>query len=102
LYYNLSDIQDKAGRVDSHPWRIEAEDMALSRCKIVSVTPQETTSNTKAVLISSNITAGTASATTQFSLGRYNLPINYYDRMKGKASYEVYISEALLGKCVTE
>nr|AAL33576.3 alpha-glucuronidase [Rasamsonia emersonii] len=68
FYFNLSGIPDEAGRVDHHPWRVEAESMTLSGCKTYAVSPFETAFNTTAIVTSTNSTVGTATTKLDYRL----------------------------------
>lgn len=98
FYFNKSGIADQANRVGNHPWRVEAENMQLSGYKVVSVNPFEMASNFKAVVTSSNTTAGTATTKLDFDSGTYDLAVNYYDIIGGQAKYEVYLNDKQVGK----
>ncbi|KAB5581043.1 alpha-glucuronidase A [Coniochaeta sp. 2T2.1] len=97
FYHNVSGIPDAAGRVGHHPWRIEAESMAMEGYKVVDVTPFEMASNFRAAVTSSNTTAGTLSATVPSDSGRYDLAVNYYDVIGGRAKWEVFLGDRLVG-----
>lgn len=92
FYHNLSGIEDEAGRVGSHPWRIEVEDMELDGYETVAVTPPATASRFHAVQAVANATKATATTTLDFPAGTYRLAVNYYDLPDGQASYEVLIN----------
>jgi alpha-glucuronidase len=98
FYYNKSSIPDAAGRVGHHPYRIEAETMQLSGYKVVSVTPFEMASGFKAAVTVSNTTSGTLTTKLDFDSGTHDLGVNYYDVIGGRARYEVYLNDQLVGK----
>ncbi|KAL2059955.1 hypothetical protein VTL71DRAFT_10110 [Oculimacula yallundae] len=98
FYRNLSGIPDKANRVGNYPWRIEAENMTLTGYKTVSVTPFETASKFKAVITTSNNANGTATAVINYPSGTYDVAVNYFDLNGGRAQWELYISNKLIGK----
>lgn len=102
FYHNLSSIPDESHRVSNHPWRIEAESMTLTGYRpYYPVSPFETASNATAIVTSSNTTAGTATTKlTRFPSGTYDLAINYYDLIGGRARWEVYLNHRLLGQWV--
>lgn len=100
FYFNKSGIPDDAKRVGSHPWRVEAESMQLRGYEVVAVTPFETASNFKAIVTSSNTTAGTATTELDFASGTYDLGVNYYDIIGGQARYEVYLNDCVVGKWI--
>lgn len=98
FYFNKSGIPDQAKRVGNHPWRVEAESMQLSGYKVTAVDPFEMASSFKAIVTSSNTNAGTATSKLDFPSGTYDLAINYYDIIGGRARYEVYLANELVGK----
>lgn len=98
FYWNKSSIPDEAGRVGNYKYRIEAEHMTLDGYKVVDVDPFEAASGYKAIVTSSNTTAGTASATVEFETGTYTLAVNYFDVIRGKCSYVAYINDAVVGQ----
>jgi alpha-glucuronidase len=93
----LSGIADTKGRVRNHPYRIEAEKMELDGYRPVNVTPTETASKYVAVYTDST---GTASTTLKFPKGTYDIAVNYYDVVKGKATWALYLNNRLIGKWV--
>ncbi|KAH8773263.1 glycoside hydrolase superfamily [Hyaloscypha finlandica] len=97
FYWNLSGIPDEAKRVGHHPWRIEAESMVLDGYTVVPVRPFETASNYTAVITSSNTTAGIATMKLGFSSGTYDLAVNYFDVIGGRAHWQVYLNDKLVG-----
>jgi alpha-glucuronidase len=98
FYLNKSRIADTAGRVGIHPFRIEAEAMTMSGYKTVAVTPFEMASGFHAAVTSSNTTAGTLTANlTNFDTGKYDLGVNYYDLIGGRARYEVWVGDKMVG-----
>ncbi|KAK1451615.1 alpha-glucuronidase A [Colletotrichum melonis] len=98
FYWNKSSIPDEAGRVGNYKYRIEAEHMTLDGYKVVDVDPFEAASGYKAIVTSSNTTAGTASATVEFETGTYTLAVNYFDVIRGKCSYVAYINDVVVGQ----
>lgn len=98
-YYNdLSGIPDEAGRVGSHPYRIEAENMTLSGYKVYAVNPFEMASGRTAIVTSDNSTAGSASTTLNFDSGTYNLAVNYFDVIGGRSQWTVSINDQVIGQ----
>ncbi|KAL5390628.1 hypothetical protein DPSP01_001703 [Paraphaeosphaeria sporulosa] len=97
FYYNLSEIKDEAGRVGNHPYRIEAEKMTLDGYRSYSVNPFHTASGAKAIVTTSNTTEGTATTKVTFESGRYDIAVNYYDLIGGKAQYELHINNKTIG-----
>jgi alpha-glucuronidase len=97
FYHNLSQIPDQANRVGNHPYRIEAEKMNLSGYKSYAVNPFHTASGYTAIVTTTNSTVGTATASITFASGVYDLAVNYYDLIGGKAKYEVSIGNRTVG-----
>jgi alpha-glucuronidase len=97
FYFNKSGIPDQAKRVGSHPWRVEAESMQLSGCNVTAVNPFEMASNFKSIVATSNSKACTATTTLDFPAGAYSLAVNYYDIIGGRARWEVYLNDRLVG-----
>ena len=99
-YRNLSNIPDSEGRVGNHLYRIEAEDMVLDGYKPYAVSPFEMASNSFAVVTTSNTTVGTAMATLQYPSGTYDLAVNYYDLIGGRAQWQVYLNNQTVGRWI--
>ncbi|KAF2121598.1 alpha-glucuronidase [Lophiotrema nucula] len=97
FYHNLSEIPDEAKRVGNHPYRIEAEKMSLDGYKTYAVNPFHTASGYTAIVTTTNSTTGTATTTVPFDSGAYDIAINYYDLIGGKASYEVSLNNRTIG-----
>ncbi|KAF2679082.1 glycoside hydrolase family 67 protein [Lentithecium fluviatile CBS 122367] len=99
FYCNLSGIPDEAGRVGNHTHRIEAEDMTLSGYKTYAVSPFHAASGPthSAIVTSTNTTTGTATANVTFVSGLYDIAVNYYDLIGGRASYELSINNRTIG-----
>ncbi|KAF2248878.1 glycoside hydrolase family 67 protein [Trematosphaeria pertusa] len=98
FYYNLSQIPDEAKRVGNHPYRIEAEKMALSGYRTYAVNPFHTASGYTAIVTTSNSTVGTATANVTFASGTYDVAVNYYDLIGGKARYELSLNNRTIGQ----
>ncbi|OBT47379.1 hypothetical protein VE00_02132 [Pseudogymnoascus sp. WSF 3629] len=96
FYYNKSGIADKSKRVGNHPWRIEAESMTLKGYAPIAVNPFFTASGFKGIVTTSNA-PGTATTKVNFPSGTYDLAVGYYDIIRGKANWKVYINDNLLG-----
>jgi alpha-glucuronidase len=95
FYRGWSGIEDTKGRVNKHPYRIEAENMQLSGYSRAAVTPTEMASG------GAGVTArGAASATTKldFPDGTYDLGVNYFDLNTGKARWELAINDVKIGE----
>ncbi|KAF2866273.1 glycoside hydrolase superfamily [Massariosphaeria phaeospora] len=97
FYYNLSEIPDEAKRVGNHPYRIEAEKMSLSGYKRYAVSPFHTASGYTAVITTSNSTIGIATANITYASGTYDIAVNYYDLIGGKAQYQLDIGNRTIG-----
>lgn len=97
FYYNLSEIQDDKKRVGNHPYRVEAESMNLVGYKSYVVNPFHAASRYKAIVTTSNSTTGTASANVTFASGTYNVAVNYYDVLGGRAQYRLDIGNRTIG-----
>ncbi|KAK3366767.1 glycoside hydrolase superfamily [Lasiosphaeria ovina] len=95
-YYNLSGIADEAGRVGHHPYRIEAESMALSGgYRPVAVDPFEAASNFTAIVVGSgpnNNGSGEAAAVLDFPSGTYDVAVGYFDVAGGRAHYGAFLN----------
>jgi alpha-glucuronidase len=100
FYHNISGIPDAAKRVGYHPWRIEAESMALDGYKSYTVSPFETASGSVAIVTASNDTVGTATTKLDFPSGTYDLAINYYDLYGGQSQWQVYLNGRQVGEWV--
>ncbi|KOS20238.1 Alpha-glucuronidase [Escovopsis weberi] len=94
FYRNLSGIPDDMNRVRNHPYRIEAEDMDLAGFTAVPVTPTECASKYQAIATNGT---GTASTAIRVPGGEYNVAVNYYDVMGGRASYRLLINGEPVG-----
>ncbi len=100
FYHNLSGIPDDAGRVGRHPWRIEAEDMALGGAyRRYAMRPAEAASGAWAIVTASNATAGWASAPVPaaFPPGTYDLAVGYFDLAGGRARWELLVNNRTVG-----
>ncbi|KAK0628390.1 putative alpha-glucuronidase A [Bombardia bombarda] len=108
FYHNLSGIPDEAGRVGHHPYRIEAESMALSGYSPVAVALAEMASNSTAVVVVVAVTAPTSSNGSSSSSGPakgeavavldspdgvYDLAFGYFDVAGGRAHYGAFIND---------
>lgn len=91
-FHNMTSIADEKGRVGHHPWRVEAEDMTLSGYKVYQVNPFEAASNANAIVTVTNSTTGTASTELKFPSGTYDMAVNYFDQIGGRATWTVYIN----------
>lgn len=100
FYYNLSDIPDELGRVDNHPYRIEAEVMELENYKLYPVHPWNTASNKTAIVTTGNSTTGTASTTLDVESGTYDIAVNYFDVAIGHAQWTLYLDDTVVGEWV--
>ncbi|KAF2029694.1 alpha-glucuronidase [Setomelanomma holmii] len=100
FYYNLSEIADENNRVGNHPYRIEAENMALSGYKTYAVSPFHTASGFTAIITTSNTTTGVATTNAAFASGTYDVAVNYYDLIGGRSKYQLQIGNRTVGQWV--
>jgi alpha-glucuronidase len=100
FYYNLSGIPDEAKRVGNHPYRIEAENMSLDGYKPYAVNPFHTASGFYAIITTSNTTTGVATANVTFPSGMYDVAVNYYDLIGGRANYLLEIGNRTVGRWI--
>lgn len=98
FYWRKSGIADKKGRVSSHPFRVEAESMTLTGYEPIAVTPFHTASNYTAIVTSSSTTAGVATTKLKFPTGTYDLAVGYFDIIRGKARWKVYLNDRVVGE----
>jgi alpha-glucuronidase len=99
-FYRLSGIPDEAGRVCDHRYRIEGESMMLDGYKIYDVNPFETASGSKAIVTCSNVTAGTASAYIDMPSGIYDIAVNHYDLVGGRAVWQFFLNDVKIGEII--
>ncbi|KAI1139160.1 glycoside hydrolase family 67 protein [Hypoxylon sp. FL0543] len=100
FYNSLSKIEDARGRVNNHPWRVEAESMTLEGYRVTSVNPFEVASNLKIVQTTGNNSAASVSAALNYTAGVYDLAVAYYDLYEGSASYELFLNDKSVGKWI--
>ncbi|KAJ9656517.1 hypothetical protein H2198_004866 [Neophaeococcomyces mojaviensis] len=101
FYFNLSNVPDQAGRVENHPYRIEAESMDLSGYTPYTVSPWNVASGGVAVVTTSNTTVGTASTTlSSITSGTYDVAVNYFDMAIGRSHWQVYLNDQLIGQWI--
>ncbi|PWY94232.1 putative alpha-glucuronidase A [Aspergillus sclerotioniger CBS 115572] len=98
FYYNMTGIPDVYGRVGHHPWRIEAESMALDGYELYTVSPFEAASNTTAIVTTSNSTTGVARTTLQAPSGTYDIGVNYYDLYGGQSHWTLSVNGNVVGQ----
>ncbi|ROW07208.1 hypothetical protein VMCG_03941 [Cytospora schulzeri] len=96
-YANMTSIPDEKGRVMNHPYRVEAENMELNKYMIVDMVPSEAASGYKGIMTTSNDTAGTATTTVQFDSGLYDIAVNYFDVIGGRANWEAFLNNRSIG-----
>lgn len=99
-FFNLTSIPDENGRVMNHPYRIEAEDMELDGYEVVDVVPFEAASGYKGIMTISNDTAGTARTTVQLDGGLYDLAVNYFDMIGGRAHWKAFLNDRSIGSWI--
>lgn len=100
FYNSLSKIEDTQGRVNHHPWRIEAESMTLKGYRVTGVNPFEVASGLKIVQTTGNSSSASVSATLNYTAGVHDLAVAYYDLYEGKASYELFLNDKSIGKWI--
>lgn len=98
FYFNKSSIPDEAGRVGSHPYRIEAEDMNLDGYETYLVSPFEAASGSHCIVTIDNSTAGTASTKLDVETGTYNVAVNYFDQAIGNSTWQLSLDDELVGE----
>ena len=74
--------------------------MDLEGYTIVPVTPFEAASNYTAIITTSNTTAGTATTKLGFASGTYDLAVNYFDLVGGRAHWHVYLNANSIGEWI--
>jgi alpha-glucuronidase len=95
FYRNLSGIPDEANRVRNHPYRIEAEDMELEGYSPVGVKPTEAASGYRGVITDST---GIARVKSPFPDGTYDLAVNYFDVIGGRATWSISVNGEVVGE----
>lgn len=90
-FLRTSGIPDRNGRAGHFPNRVEAEDLTLDGYSVVSVTPWETASGSKAVECKTR-TSCSASYPFPGHTGLYNLTVRYFDQMDGVSQYRLMVS----------
>ena len=99
FYFNKSSIADEKGRVEHHPYRIEAEDMSLDGYKTYLVNPFEAASGSHCIVTADNSTEGTASVKLDYiKSGTYNVAVNYFDQAHGNSTWSLSLGDELLGE----
>ncbi|KAI3316838.1 glycoside hydrolase family 67 protein [Xylariaceae sp. AK1471] len=97
FYHNISSIPDAAGRVEHHPWRIEAEDMTLHGYRVTGVNPFQAASGLRIVQTTDNSTAAYVQTKLAYPSGTYDLAVAYYDLYEGNAQYQLFLNDRKLG-----
>ncbi|RAL14500.1 alpha-glucuronidase [Aspergillus homomorphus CBS 101889] len=100
FYFNMTGIPDQKRRVGHHPWRIEAESMALDGYRAYTVSPFETASNVTAIVTTTNSTVGTARTTLGFPAGTYDIAVGYYDLHGGESHWTLALNDKVVGEWV--
>ncbi|KAL6165096.1 hypothetical protein ACJQWK_08347 [Exserohilum turcicum] len=98
FYFNLSQIPDEAKRVGNHPYRIEAESMTLQNYRTYRVRPFETASGFAGIVTTSNQTTGVARANVTFATAKYDVAVNFWDVIGGRARYQLDIGNRTVGR----
>ncbi|KUI61253.1 putative alpha-glucuronidase A [Cytospora mali] len=99
-YFNMTSLPDENGRVLNHPYRIEAEDMELDGYEVVDVVPFEAASGYKGIMTTRNDTVGIAATTVQIDSGVYDLAVNYFDVIGGRAHWGVFLGDVSIGNWI--
>jgi alpha-glucuronidase len=99
-YHNLTKIDDEAGRVGHHPWRIEAEAMSSEEYENAILDPIESASNATAIVTISNGTTGTATTVIDYPRGKYDIAVQYFDIKGGVSEWEAYLNNRTLGRWI--
>ncbi|KAI0414254.1 glycoside hydrolase superfamily [Xylaria grammica] len=97
FYHNVSGIPDAAGRVGHHPWRVEAEAMALHGYRVTGVNPFQAASGFQIVQTADNATAASVQTALDYPSGTYDLAVAYHDLYEGEARYELFLNGESLG-----
>ncbi|KAL7619515.1 hypothetical protein AAE478_010055 [Parahypoxylon ruwenzoriense] len=98
FYASISGIDDTQGRVNNHPYRIEAESMQLRNYRETGVTPFEVASGLRIVQTRDNRTAaGVTTRPLNYTAGVYDVAVAYYDLWEGRARYELFHNDESLG-----
>jgi len=90
-FHETSGVDDRLGRVDKHPDRIEAEAMELTGYVPVAVTPWETASEGRAVVCKG---LGGCSASSTFARpdGWYDVAVQYFDLRNGASRFTLQVN----------
>jgi alpha-glucuronidase len=72
--------------------------MTLSGYKPYAVNPFHTASGNTAIVTISNSTTGKATANVTFPSGTYDVAVNYYDLIGGRAKYQLEIGNRTIGQ----
>lgn len=100
FYFNLSQIPDDQGRVENHPYRIEAEDMVLDGYQPYAVTPWNIASNKTCIVTTSNMTQGSATTTLNVTDGVYDIAVNCFDMAIGRSTWTMYLNDRVIGSWI--
>jgi alpha-glucuronidase len=106
-FFRMNGIEDTAGRVNYHPWRVEAETASLSGYNVTTTDQLEAMSAGKAAVASSSGN-GTVTATLNFETGIYDVAVGYFDLGGnsnpstnafdgGISTWTAYLDDKLLG-----
>jgi alpha-glucuronidase len=74
--------------------------MTLNGYKKYAVRPFHTASGYTAIVTTSNLTVGTATANVTFASGTYDVAVNYYDLYGGKSKFQLDIGNRTVGQWV--
>jgi alpha-glucuronidase len=100
-FHETSGIDDRLGRVNHHPDRIEAEAMELNGYVPVAVTPWETASEGHAVVCKES---GGCSAGTTFARpdGWYDIAVQYFDFNHGASRFTLQVNGTAIDQWVAD
>ncbi len=100
-FHETSEIDDRLGRVNRHPDRIEAEAMELTGYVPVAVTPWETASEGHAVVCKES---GGCSAGATFARadGWYDIAVQYFDFDHGASRYTLQVNGTAIDRWVAD
>jgi len=90
-FQRISGIEDKLGRVDHYPDRIEAEAMTAEGYSAIDVTPWETASNSKAAVCNQSATCS-LTAKLDKPAGTYNIAVEYFDYWNGASHFDLQLN----------
>ncbi|KAL1895864.1 hypothetical protein Sste5346_004961 [Sporothrix stenoceras] len=100
FYQTMSGIEDDQKRVNNHKWRIPlaapSPNVVLVGYEPVAVRLPEAASDGKAVQTTGE--TGSVKTTLDVEDGTYDLAVNYFDTLVGRAKYELLLNDKSVGK----